>query len=599
MSAENTLPMTVGSTAFLVDRLGQDCAPSQFVRELTQNSIESGATEIRWDVDWISHALEGTYKLCIIDDGCGMSGDEMAEYINRLSSSIHVQTHQGNFGVGAKIAAATRNHEGLIYQSWKDGIGEMVHLWRDTDRAVYGLRQFETPTGKYHHVVRLENDVRPELIENHGTKVILMGMSPEDNTMTPPPDSPSPTKWLSRYLNTRYFRFPETVTVRVREGWEYPLGDEGNRNKFRTIRGQKHYLDSQSVASGEVPLSGATARWWILNDDPKRPTSFSGSFAATGHIGALYADELYEMTTGRGAITKLQNFGVTFGHNRVVIYVEPEPEPSLIPNTSRTLLLRDNQPLPWAEWAAEFRDDFPIAIKDLMDEITAGSVSSDHRQAIRERLRQIRALFQLSRYRPTPNGSVTVDPAEHTAGGVTDRLERERTGSAHPGTSGGRAGSVYAVFVDTNGVPADEVASDPHPVTKWVTLAEETRQTGQMEDRAAEYFRDQNLLLINGDFRVFTDMIERWCDFYSEAAGARGVIQEVVREWFEQSLVETVLGAQALKNDREWSVADLDHALSKEALTAAVMPRYHIDVAVKRALGSKLGPLREKAVAGA
>ncbi len=38
-------------------------------------------------------------------------------------------------------------------------------------------------------------------------------------------------------------------------------------------------------------------------------------------------------------------------------------------------------------------------------------------------------------------------------------------------------------------------------------------------------------------------------------------------------------------------------AMSEEALTAAVMQRYHIDVAVKRALGAKLGTLKDKAAA--
>ena len=36
-------------------------------------------------------------------------------------------------------------------------------------------------------------------------------------------------------------------------------------------------------------------------------------------------------------------------------------------------------------------------------------------------------------------------------------------------------------------------------------------------------------------------------------------------------------------------------AWPEEALTAAVMLRYHVDFAVKRALGSKLGALKEKA----
>ena len=37
--------------------------------------------------------------------------------------------------------------------------------------------------------------------------------------------------------------------------------------------------------------------------------------------------------------------------------------------------------------------------------------------------------------------------------------------------------------------------------------------------------------------------------------------------------------------------------LAEEALTAAVLQRYHVDVNVKRTLGAKLGSLKEKAVA--
>ena len=54
---ERTLPLTVANTGFLLERLGQDCHPLQFLRELTQNSIEaigrSSATDglIVWDVD--------------------------------------------------------------------------------------------------------------------------------------------------------------------------------------------------------------------------------------------------------------------------------------------------------------------------------------------------------------------------------------------------------------------------------------------------------------------------------------------------------------------------------------------------------------------
>jgi hypothetical protein len=96
-------------------------------------------------------------------------------------------------------------------------------------------------------------------------------------------------------------------------------------------------------------------------------------------------------------------------------------------------------------------------------------------------------------------------------------------------------------------------------------------------------------------FVVFTDMINRWSKFYSTVPAARDTVEEIVHEWFEQQLVETVLGLQALKGSKEWDDEELKSSWSEEALTTAVMARYHIDFAVKRALGSKLGALKEKA----
>src|SRR5437667_207263 len=129
---DRTAPMEVQNMGFLLDRLGADCAPLQFLRELTVNSIEaiealpSRKGEIVWDFDHNTFDLEGVYKLSILDTGVGMTGPEMQQYINRLSSSGRLQSVERNYGVGAKIAAATRNHAGVVYLSWKDGKGAMI-----------------------------------------------------------------------------------------------------------------------------------------------------------------------------------------------------------------------------------------------------------------------------------------------------------------------------------------------------------------------------------------------------------------------------------------------------------------------------------------
>ncbi len=41
LHGERLLAMSVHNIGFLLDRLGQDCHPLQFLRELTQNGIEA------------------------------------------------------------------------------------------------------------------------------------------------------------------------------------------------------------------------------------------------------------------------------------------------------------------------------------------------------------------------------------------------------------------------------------------------------------------------------------------------------------------------------------------------------------------------------
>ena len=136
---------------------------------------------------WITYDLSGgIYKLSVTDNGDGMTGPDMVKYINHLSSSSGLQAHNANFGVGAKIAAATRNQAGLVYLSWREGQGSMIHLWKDPQSGDYGLQRLERPGGTFDHWASLESSVKPAAIKNHGTKVVLYGNVVDADTMAPP-----------------------------------------------------------------------------------------------------------------------------------------------------------------------------------------------------------------------------------------------------------------------------------------------------------------------------------------------------------------------------------------------------------------------------
>lgn len=594
-SRDEILPMSVGQMAFLVDRLYQDCSPLQFLRELTKNAIEgimrlNGAGgEIRWDVDWNRFKLtnETVTKLCVIDTGCGMTGQEMVEYINKLSSSIHQQSKTGNFGVGAKISTAPANPEGIVYLSWVGGKGSMIHLYRDADNGIYGLQRFSN--GEFWQSV--SNDIKPDPIKDHGTMVVLLGENKAQDTMRAPAKSKMPRKWVLRYLNERFFRFPKNIAVKAREGWDLPIGDK--HNFLRTVSGMEDWLSSSSQARGSVRLeqSKATAHWWIMRSDVDLN---SGHYPPGGHVAALYQDELYQMATGPAGYARLQAFGVIFGCERVVIYVQPDNGKSqeVTSNTARTHLLINNEALNWAEYATEFREQMPDELEVFQNEIGQNAQHSDHRLAIRERLKAIKELFKFGRYRPAKSGKFSVGEASDNSGGAGDEDTSKGEGkSGRSGGGGGRRGDIYALFTEEGGEPADLVDSPIEPERSWISVEDGSRSVGDLEDRAARYLPESNQLLINADFRAFTDMVERWVSRYEASGSQANVIRDTVREWFEQQLIETILSAWALRYTGRWSMMELPELWSEAALTAAVLPRYHIDVNIKRSLGQRLGKL--------
>jgi hypothetical protein len=363
-------------------------------------------------------------------------------------------------------------------------------------------------------------------------------------------------------------------------------------------------LGKYSDQDGVVPLEGCDVHWWILDDSDARR---SYSLPNSGHFAALHKDELYELTTGRAGTARLQQFGVIFGADRVVLYVEPKNGGArrLTSNTARSQLLLDGSTLPYADWAAEFRaEKMPQEIRDYMDAVISGARGADHRQSIEERLKNYSKLYRLSRVRPRSGGknaagatTESTDLPEAGGGGSSKPERSKKTKKARDTT-----GDVLASALAAEGLDAEEAEEGPPPLPriKWLSENDDppSRAPEELEDRAAKYLPEVNMLQINADFRVFVNMVEHWCNEYELESDNEFVI-EIVREWFEQTLIETVIGCQQLQGDRNWSSSDLEEVLSEVALTAAVMPRYHVANAIKRALGAKLGTLRDRTEATA
>ena len=316
-----------------------------------------------WDLDWqrLQASAGKVRKLTVTDTGTGMRPDQLGRYINQLASSSREQSHTANFGVGAKVAAGSRNPHGLEYRSWHQGHGALVRFKRHPDGR-WGLEPQRWPDGRTDFWRPLAEHEKPWLLrgQDHGTQVVLLGQQKgHDTTQAPASVTDGRRHWITRYLNARFLRLPARVEVLVHEqhGHEQP-------GELQQVHGEEQHLERRAIAAGAVELSDAVARWWVLDDDHRARRREAGIWASTGHAAAVYGDELYDiLPQTRGGYGRLQDFGIRFGYERVVLHLQPQVTDRLECNTARTLLLLNHEPLPWARWGEEFAAAMPDAIR--------------------------------------------------------------------------------------------------------------------------------------------------------------------------------------------------------------------------------------------
>lgn len=614
----STREMRVANIAFLLDRLAADTPPNQQIRELTQNAIEaiqrrqkSDPSEgvVRWDVDWDHLKRTGVYKLSIVDSGDGMTPNQMLEYLNSLAVQGANQT-QGifdNFGVGAKITALHRNSHGLVYQSWHGGKGTMVKLHRDDKEGVYGLDSFELEDGP-DWTPRIKDVYKPGAITSSGTKVTLLGKSKQDNTCFPP-EAGGAMNWLITYLTGRYFRIPENIKIQARvltrDDSDWPTEEPDASTKtynFQTVRGTKALLDQYAKDKGTVSLATADAHWWVFDDPRQASKDMSTRGGRTGKVGVVFQDEVYVQLVPPTARRILAGFGIVFGADHVVIYIEPRKSLDVRADTARSRIIingEDVQKANWFEiWGEEFREKMPSAIKDKIDDImskTEGDPNGKVRERIKERLQRIRELLRPSRYRRDPNGNLRA--VGQAPGGSSGTNGNDRGAGDYAGGTrkGGRASDDYLTdLVESGGEPVTSVVvSAKEPEVKWVSRSAGTREEGELDDLAASIIGDtlsSDLVKASRDFRGYRDLI----NFFSKEFNPSGdpavdrKIVEYVEEWLESQLIEVIMTVRNLVNGKTWTPDDIDRALSAHALTASLMARFHIVERVKRSLSSDL-----------
>lgn len=597
--------MEVHDMTWLLERMHADCSPGQYIREFTQNCIQafknlksSGSRIIEWGFEIVKVNGQRIRKLTIADNGCGMSGEELIRYIKMLASSKGTKSFKENYGLGARIAGAPLNTAGLQFLSWDKLVGKGVVLCKDPDLQEYGLKRFEQGDGKLDAVFDVKDSAKPKFVKEHGTKVVFMGMSEDEDTTRPAAFSDRSKSWLVTWLNRRYHEFPKGILV-LAPDFSTP------KPKTREVTGMKAFLDAQAALKGDTKLSNATVHWWVLNDAPHEKRANSDFYAPGPQVAALYQSELYEMVLGRAATHRLTSFGVTCAQSRIVIYVEPTVVPGLTTDTARTCLLLNKESLDWPSYGIEFRQKMPKELREFLEQEAAKAQKYDFSEALNERMKKILEILNWKRFRLHRNGECRVDTKAFVIEAVETNVpprrgpEKERkkpekvaiaitTPKPPKPPKGPEDDSPLYQFIKKRG----EVSTrhDPRlPKVDWISTTNGSREAGFLDGRAACYLPQENRILANADLEDFRTIIAYIHRDWEETPGSLEVVKEAVYFQITCMLIEAVVGILTRSNSEDWNRETIDRALSQESLTAAVQSRFFILTHAKQLCGTWMG----------
>ena len=574
----------------LIRNLGRDCPPTQYLREFLKNAIEAcqrtrqSGRQITIDLNPEVLETQNLYKIAFTDNGDGMTGQQMLTLLNSLSASGAVANEHQNYGVGAKISAMTRNHAGILYESWKDGTGHAILIRYEPEQDLFGIQGVEED-GQTNYLLKLDQSYKPPFISTHGTRVTLFGMEHEQDTMLPPEGVHfGRDDWIEHILNMRFFNLPNNIKIETRFGYHQDVRDF-HRNYLKPLTGYQPFLDSMSLNHGSLRLDNANYYWWILKE----------SVPVHGHAALINQGEIFERKEHWENTLAL--FGILVGRNRLVIYVEPG---DVEQNTPRTNLLHhDGSPVTWQVWQEAFRANMPQAIKDFLDLLLNSSAQRSHTQNIRKRLKALMQLFILSGYKPLPTESYKASDDPNDPKHLVAVMGDEDPGKAadggdseqHPDNApidqtDDSTDPKSASDTDLQAAVPDDPELNLFPQVKWTNEERSPSIVGM----AAEYLQESHVILANRDFKGFKDLITYFMNQYANNEEITELVISSVNEGVEQALMESVAGILSLEGSHErW---DNPHhrntALSMEALTTTVMQRYWMASYINQSLKEKI-----------
>ena len=627
MPNDQITPMGVGGVQHLIERAYREGSELQYLRELTRNALEAGASRVEFGPEWGAVERHGVYRLIVADNGKGMGPEQLLRFLNTFGGGGKPigEAHE-NFGVGAKTSLLPWNHAGVVVISWVPGDpdGSMIWLRRDPKTGEYGAKRFETEDGSFEDVVTPHGEfstTKPDWISDHGTVVICLGNTGKEDTFLGK-DGQGDIKAISAYLNKRLWRLPPDVEAYVKElrsqkRTDWPRShaeasssaahgsDVDRRWNKRRILGAKYFVVSTSAegrmsSNGVTELKDGTQIEWYLWDG-ERPAVHSYAHM-NGFIAAEYLDELYDT---QQHFSQFRTFGITQKQVRTNLTLIAVPPRSgrggygVYPDTARSALKirgtkRAGEALPWPNWGQEFAENMPEevakAIAKAGSDNSAGSIAD---QKWKDRLiDRFGRCWKTMRYILSNMGLHKVHPLPANTG---DGPGGGKGGSGTGGSGGasdaltGEGAAMTAVRKARPGPAKAKSSRRRGGVPDWRWTDESEVEGGLAAVWCPNDPRHENgVVLLNREFPPFVELRQYWHNAYPNHVA--DAVQKTIEEAYGEVMVARIAHSEELKSDPRWGGTKVEGSLrSPEALTMAALGLIAEDSLIAARLRARVG----------
>ena len=553
----------------------------QYLREVNKNSEEAIQRVQKANHAFVTYEGNITYKrdeeyyqknkvskLCIIDNGDGMSFNFLNDYLLKLGASTRNNKHK-NWGAGFKISALPFNACGIVICSWtkESPHGYMTWIHYNDKKQVYEAKLFK----KNQWVMRLDASNKPKEIKEHGTKITFLGNKKSQNTMNINPlliksglfkgGRTGKANWIPSYLNTKKYHIEKNITTMCYD-------EEGNGRK---VKGHYQSLLNNCLYSGTVQLSKASVDWFYLpeaNKDQghgrKTKNSLNTYSLTVGQFSLVHEDEVLKVDySGKSDRNPLAAWGHQYSKYRVALILKPD-EDEFRPNLERTGIWKEGVQVEEYEenWKQEWQEKTPPLLIDLESKMAKAAI--EKASNFDNELKKIAELFRPEQYMLSPNG-LDIDKSRSLKTGGNKISLTEPDPDPNPGPSPGpKPDKEYGEIEQELGIKIDEsenkgvlTRNNPYPKVGYVEEGE--------DGPIATYEESSYTVDINTDSLQIGQLIEHRVkkDKINNYETVKKILLDIISFQIKQQVAHIV-------NITGWENELIERALSSESLSACL-----------------------------